>query len=70
MRASGHAEIEGFLANSVLRLSGYKTDKQQPEEEEKKELLKRMDTSLVQFLRKTFPDWQVTVSPATAFRQG
>jgi lysyl-tRNA synthetase class 2 len=70
VRASGHVEVEGIFANSVLRLSGYKTDKPLPEEEEKKELLKLIDTTLVQFLRKTFPDCQVTVSPLTALKQG
>ena len=68
-RASGHVEVEGFLPNSVLRLSGYKVDKPLPEEEEKKELLKLIETSLVQFLKKTFPDCQVTVSPATVLKQ-
>jgi hypothetical protein len=69
-RASGHVEIEGFFPNSVLRLSGYKTNKPMPEEEEKKALLELIDKSLVQLLRKTFPDCQVTVSPATVMRHG
>jgi lysyl-tRNA synthetase, class II len=69
-RGCGHVEIEGFFPNSVLRLSGYKTEKSLPEEEEKKELLKLIDTLLVQFLKKAFPECQVTVSPATALRQG
>jgi lysyl-tRNA synthetase, class II len=67
-RASGHVEIEGFFPNSVLRLSGYKTDKPLPEEAEKKALLELIESSLVLFLRKTFPDCQVTVSPTTVMR--
>ncbi len=70
-RACGYVEIEGFFPNSVLRLSGYKikADKPMSEEDEKKELLKLIETSLVQFLRKTFADSQVAVSPATALKQ-
>jgi lysyl-tRNA synthetase class 2 len=70
-RACGHVEIEGFFPNSVLRLSGYKLKAEKPlsEEDEKKELLKLIESSLVQFLRKTFTDSQVTVSPATALKQ-
>ncbi len=69
-RASGHVEIEGFLPNSVLRLSGYKIKFEEilSEEEEKKKVLDLLELSLVQFLRKTFPDCQITVSPATVMR--
>ncbi|MEY2428487.1 MAG: lysyl-tRNA synthetase, class [Verrucomicrobiota bacterium] len=70
-RASGHVEIEGFLPNSVLRLSGYniKSDQPSSDDDQKKRLLDLLDRSLVQFLRKTFPDRQITVSPATVMRQ-
>jgi hypothetical protein len=66
-RASGHAESEGFLPGSVLRLAGYKIKSETPlsEEEEKKKTLDLLDLSLVQYLRETFPECQVTVSPAT-----
>jgi hypothetical protein len=69
-RSSGHVEIEGFIPNSVLRLSGYRIQSEQPltEEEEKKKVLDLIARTLVQFLRKTFPDREVTVSPATAMR--
>jgi lysyl-tRNA synthetase class 2 len=69
-RASGHVELEGFFPGSVLRLSGFKlkADKPLPEEEEKKQLLALIDSSLVQFLRKTFPACQITVSPATVMK--
>lgn len=68
--ASGHVEIEGFLPNSVLRLSGYKikSEKSLSEEEEKKKVLDLLELSLVKFLRETFPECQVTVSPATVMR--
>lgn len=64
-RASAHVEIEGFFPNSVLRVSGYKIESSTPEPE----LLKAVDT-LAEFLRKTFSDCQVILSPATVMRQG
>ena len=69
-RASGYVDIEGFFPNNVLRLSGFKKEKQLPEEDEKKELIKLVESSLVQFLSKTFPECKITVSPATVMRQG
>ena len=70
-RASSHVEIEGFLANSVLRLAGYKlnTEEALPEDEEKKRALGNIELTLVKFLRERFPECQVTVSPATLLRQ-
>jgi lysyl-tRNA synthetase, class II len=69
-RASGHVEIEGFVPNSVLRVTGYKIKSEGPlsEAEEKKKLLDLLEPSLVRFLRKTFPECQVTESPATVMR--
>ncbi len=67
-RASGHVEIEGFFPNSVLRVSGFKTENTTAADE--KEMLKAIESSLVQFVRKTFSDCQVVVSPATVMRQG
>jgi hypothetical protein len=60
-------EIEGFLANSVLRLAGYKikTEEVLSDEEAKKQALGLIELSLVKFLRETFPECQVTMSPAT-----
>jgi lysyl-tRNA synthetase class 2 len=67
--ASGHVEIEGFFANSVLRLAGFRTKSDPlPEDEEKKKMLALIDSSIVQFLKKTFSDYQVTVSPATVMK--
>ncbi len=69
-RASNHVEIEGFLPASVLRLAGYpiKSEAQSAEEEEKKKVLDLLEQSLVVFLRRTFPDCHVTVSPPTVLR--
>jgi lysyl-tRNA synthetase class 2 len=69
-RASGHVEIEGFLPNSVLRLSGYKIKSEQAlsEAEEKKKVLDLLELSPVQFIRETFPECHITVSPATVMR--
>ena len=66
-RASGHVEIEGFLANSVLRLAGFsiKAEIPLPEVEEKNKVLQLIEHSLVEFLRQTFPDCHTTVAPAT-----
>jgi lysyl-tRNA synthetase, class II len=70
-RASAHVEIEGFLANSVLRLAGYgtKSETTTSGEEQQKNLLEAIEKSLVQFLRRTFPHCELTVSPPTLFRQ-
>jgi tRNA synthetases class II (D, K and N) len=59
-RASVHVEIEGFLPHSVLRVAGYEVNAEGPwsEEEPKQQ-------PLVRFLRQTFPDCQLVVSPAT-----
>jgi len=69
-RATGHVEIEGFLPNSVLRLAGCNISSEQPlsETDEKKQLLAQIERSLLTFLRQTFPQCQITVSPATALR--
>jgi hypothetical protein len=69
-RGSVHVEIEGFLPNSVLRLASYKLPPYEAllDEEEKKQALGLMEQSLVRFLRETFPECQVTVSPATVLR--
>jgi lysyl-tRNA synthetase class 2 len=69
-RASGHVEIEGFLPNGVLRVAGYTAKSEKASEaEEKKKVLDSIEKSLASFLRKTFPDSHVTVSPATALRE-
>ena len=69
-RASGDVEIEGFFPNGVLRLSGFKikSEERLSEDEEKKRVLDLVESSLVAFLRKTFPECQATVSPATVMR--
>jgi hypothetical protein len=68
--ASGHVEIEGFLPNSVLRLAScqIQAEATSPEESQKKKVLDRMEHSLPEFLKKTFPDCELTVSPATVMR--
>jgi hypothetical protein len=66
-RATGHVEIDGFLPNSVLRLahSNSSPDAASPEASPKKKMLDRMERSLPEFLKKTFPHCELTVSPAT-----
>lgn len=67
LRASGHVEIEGFLPSSVLRVAGYKFDALKPlsENRENKNAFCSLETSLIQFLQKTFPTCVITLSPAT-----
>jgi len=64
-RVSGHVEMEGFLANSVLRLAVCKTQPATAADEQKKRALDQMEKVLPQFLKKVFPECEVTVSPAT-----
>jgi len=66
-RVSGHAEIEGFLPNGVLRLAGCKAkpDEALTEEDEKKKVLEFLEKIWVTYLRKKFPECEITVSPAT-----
>jgi len=66
-RVSGHVEIEGFLANSLLRLVGgpAKAGEASPAEDRKKKILEQMERALPLFLKKTFPQCEVTLSPAT-----
>ena len=71
-RVSGHAEIEGFLPNGVLRLAGgnAKPDATSTEEAEKKKVLDFLEKTWVPFLRKKFPGCEITVSPATVLHHG
>jgi lysyl-tRNA synthetase, class II len=62
-RVSGHVEMEGFLANSVLRVAGWQSHAGEPDG--RKKILERMERALPLFLKKTFPDCEVTVSPVT-----
>jgi lysyl-tRNA synthetase class 2 len=66
-RISGHVEIAGFLPNSVLRLAtgNLQSAEPQSEEDQKKKVLDQIERALPQFLKKKFPDCEVTVSPAT-----
>jgi hypothetical protein len=71
-RVSGHAEIEGFLPNGVMRLAGCKSqrDDKLTEEDEKKKVLEFLEKTWVTYLRKKFPECEITVSPATVLHHG
>lgn len=71
-RISTYAEIEGFLQNGVLRLAGGKSQPNEilSEDEEKKKALEFLEKKWVPFLRKTFPQCEITVSPATVLHHG
>jgi lysyl-tRNA synthetase, class II len=64
-RISGSVEIEGFLANSILRVAGVGVKDVASAEERKKKVLEQVERLLPQFLKKSFPECEVTVSPAT-----
>jgi lysyl-tRNA synthetase class 2 len=69
-RASGHAEVEGFLSNSMLRLAGcvLAWGQHMPEDQQTAKILELLDQSLVLLLRHKFPDCHVSVSPPTVMR--
>jgi lysyl-tRNA synthetase class 2 len=69
-RTSTHVEIEGFLPNSVLRLSGGSSPSVGSElgKEQEKQLLEQFEQSLARFLKERFHGCLVTVSPATITR--
>jgi hypothetical protein len=69
-RASGHAEMEGFLSNSQLRLAGWvlASDQHLPEEQQTGKILEMIEQSLVLPLRQKFPDCHLSVSPPTVMR--
>lgn len=71
-RASGHVEIEGFLPNSVLRLAGFRVaaDGAADPTSAKTKFTEVLEASVVKFLRATFPDRHVTLSPVSVLRQG
>jgi len=65
-RFTGHAEIEGFLPNSVLRLAGCKAGIEGSQEK----VQEYLEKTWVAFLRKTFPGCEITVSPLTTLNHG
>lgn len=69
-RTSGHVEIEGFLPNSMLRLTGYpiKSEEIHSDDGVKKTFLDLVDQSLVRLIRGAFPACHVTVSPPVVTR--
>jgi lysyl-tRNA synthetase class 2 len=71
-RVSGHAEIEGFLPNGVLRLAGCKSrpDDTVSEEDKQKHVLDFLEKTWGAYLRKKFPGNEITISPATVLHQG
>lgn len=66
-RVSGHVDIEGFVHNNVVRLSGFsiRADPGLAEEAAVGRVTEQVEASLAAFLRQSFPACHVTVSPAT-----
>ena len=67
LRASGYAEIEGFLPNGVLRLAGYQpvVGEFLSPGAEKKHSVEAFESWLTGFFRRLFPASHVTISPLT-----
>jgi len=57
-RATGHVEVEGFLAGSVLQLSGFAAHEGE-----------FVESPLAKFLKEKFAGVEITVSPATVTKQ-
>jgi lysyl-tRNA synthetase class 2 len=68
--SSGHAEVEGFLPNGVLRLAGYKPSSGEPlsPDAAKKGPSEAFDLWVATFFRGLFPASHVTISPLTVAR--
>jgi lysyl-tRNA synthetase, class II len=69
-RISGHIDLESFLADNVVHLTGYSVELPRAlnDEEAKNVFVGKLESSLLSFLRRTFPHCQLTVSPATVMR--
>ena len=69
-RYTGHADLESFLTDSVVHLTGFNIElpKTVGDDEAKEIFVGKLEASLLQFLRKTFPQCQLTVSPSTLMR--
>ncbi len=67
-RASGHAQIDGFLENGALRVAGcvLASDGRLSEEQQTRKTVEMLDQTAM--LRQTFPDCHVSVSPPTVTR--
>jgi lysyl-tRNA synthetase class 2 len=63
-RVSGHVEMDGFLPASVLRLAGWKSNGP----DARQRVMGQLEKDLPQFLKKTFPDFESTVSPVTVLQ--
>ncbi|MGZ4972126.1 MAG: lysine--tRNA ligase [Limisphaerales bacterium] len=69
-RISGHVDIESFVADNIVHLTGYSVElpKTITDDEAKHFFHGKLEISLMAFLRKTFPLCQLTVSPTTVTR--
>ena len=71
-RASGHVDVEGFVHNSVLRVTGFSVKAVERLQDAAVIAMasERVEQSLASFIRATFPESHVTVSPATHLGHG
>jgi lysyl-tRNA synthetase class 2 len=64
-RSAGHVDIEGFLVNGVLRLTGYRntSPKRLGFAEERQNLVRYVDEKVASVLRKQFPEARIAIIP-------
>ncbi len=69
-RASGHAEIEGFLSNCMLRVTGcvISAAERLTEEQQTAKISQLIEQFVAQPLRQKFPECHISVSPPTVIR--
>lgn len=69
-RYTGHADLESFLADSVVHLTGFNIELPTTisDDQAKEIFLGKLETTLLGFLSKTFPQCQLTISPATLMK--
>jgi lysyl-tRNA synthetase class 2 len=69
-RYTGHADLESFVADSTVHLTGFNIElpKTVNDDEAKEIFVGKLEATLIQFLRKTFPQCQLTFSPPTLMR--
>lgn len=69
-RYTGHVDLESFVADSVVHLTGFNIElpKAITDDQAKEIFLGKLEVSVLGYIRKTFPQCQLTISPATVMR--
>ncbi|MDB6058318.1 MAG: lysyl-tRNA synthetase [Verrucomicrobiales bacterium] len=71
-RYTGHVDLESFVADSVVHLTGFNIElpKTISDDQAKEIFVGKLEASVLGYIRKTFPQCQFTISPATVMRAG